>query len=285
MGADGAIARAVRAIGRAITDERAPPFDPDCLERRDVALIDEVLPAFEWIAREWLSLEVEGAEHLRTAPALLVGNHNGGIMGPDLFCTMSALWRTLGTETPLYAMAHDLAMRHVRPLGRLVQRAGGIRAHPDNALRVLRGGGRVLVYPGGELDAYRHFRMRDRVVFGSRTGFVRVAQAAGAPIVPIVAYGAHRSAIILHEGEWLAGALGLTRWGRIRRFPIALALPWGIGAGPWVPYLPLPLPIRLRVLAPIEVAPGDEPAAVRDEVVARMQRAMDEMAARDRRKR
>ena len=282
MGADGRLARAVRAIGAALRDDRTAPFDPDCLERRDAALIAEVLPAFEWIAREWLSLRVEGAEHLHTAPALLVGNHNGGILGPDLFCTLSALWRTLGTDSPVYAMAHDLAMRRVPPLGRVVQRGGGMRAHPDNALRVLRAGGRVLVYPGGELDAYRHFRLRDRVVFGSRTGFVRVAQAAGAPIVPIVAYGAHRSAIILHEGEWLAGALGLTRWSRIRRFPIALGLPWGIGAGPWVPYLPLPLPIRLRVLAPIAVAPEDDPASVRDEVVARMQHAMDEMAAEDR---
>ncbi|MCB9730925.1 MAG: 1-acyl-sn-glycerol-3-phosphate acyltransferase [Deltaproteobacteria bacterium] len=239
-----------------------------------------LLPALEWLACRYLRRQVGGAEHVPREPALFVGNHNGGIMGPDLACTMSLLWRALGPETPLFAMAHDFAMRRVTPLGRVLQRLGALRAHPDNARRALSSGGHVLVYPGGDLDAYRSFWRRHEVVFGPRTGFIRIAREAGVPIVPIVASGAHRSAIIFHEGEWLARALGLTRWSRIRRFPLALALPWGIGAGPWVPYLPLPLPVRLRVLPPMRVAP-DEPAEhARDRVVAAMQAAMNAMRRR-----
>lgn len=272
------VRRAIRALAAAVAGD-AEPFDGMRLDRRDPDTIDALLPAMELVARRWLRVRVEGQHHLRRdAPALLVGNHSGGIMGPDLFCTLPLLWRTLGTRAPLYAMAHDLAMRRVTPLGRALQRVGCMRAHPENARRVLARGGHVLVYPGGDLDAYRHFRLRDRVIFGARTGFVRVAQEAGVPIVPIVAHGAHRSAIVLHEGEWLARALGLTRWSRVQRFPIALALPWGVGVGPWVPYLPLPFPITLRVLAPIEAPRDRDPAALRDEIVARMQRAMDEMA-------
>ena len=268
----------VRSALAAARDSDGAPFDPDRLDKRDPAFVRSLLPALRKISRSWLSLRVEGAETLRRAPALFVGNHNGGIMGPDLFATMGTLWEHLGVDAPLYAMAHDFAMRRVRPLGRMLQRLGGMRARPENARRVLETGGMVLVYPGGDLDAYRHFRHRDRVVFGRRTGFVRIAQQMGVPIVPIVAQGAHRSAIILHEGEWLARTLGLTRWSRIERFPIALALPWGVALGPWVPYLPLPLPVRLRVLDPITPRRGDDPCRVQAEVVSAMQRAMDEMA-------
>jgi 1-acyl-sn-glycerol-3-phosphate acyltransferase len=226
-----------------------------------------------------MKLETAGVEHVRRAPALFVGNHNGGIMGPDLFCTLPTLWRLLGADAPLYAMAHDFAMRRVRPLGRLLQRAGGMRADPANARRVLARGGMVLVYPGGDLEAFRHFGLRHRIVFGARTGFVRIAQEAGVPIVPIVAQGAHSSSVVLHEGEWLARALGLTAWSRLQRFPIAVGLPWGVGAGPWVPFLPLPLPVRLAVLPPIDAPRDVPPREIQAEVVGRMQRAMDEMCS------
>jgi 1-acyl-sn-glycerol-3-phosphate acyltransferase len=274
----GEVARVAAALA---ADDRGA-FDPSRLDRRDPRVIAEVLPHLEEIARRWMHLRVEGLEYLaRGRPALVVGNHNGGIMGPDLFCTMATLWRAFGPDAPLYAMAHDFAMRRVHRLGRMLQRIGAMRADPDNAVAVLRRGGIVLVYPGGDLDAFRHFSRRNEIVFGPRTGFVRVAQETGAPIVPIVAYGAHRSAIILHEGEWLAHALGLARWSRIVRFPIALALPWGVCLGPWVPYFPLPFPIRLRVLPAIDVRRDLDPRDIRDDVISRMQCAMDEMARED----
>ena len=263
------------ALSTAARDRR--PYDGARLDRRDPALIAALLPLFEGLARGYMRMQVEGVEHLHQDQALFVGNHNGGIMGPDLLCTMSVLWRQLGPETPLHALAHDFAMRRVTPLGRLLQRLGAIRAHPESAHRALRAGSHVLVYPGGDLDAYRSFRRRHEVVFGPRTGFIRLAQQAGVPIVPIVASGAHRSAIIFHEGEWLARALGLTRWSRLQRFPLAFALPWGVGIGPWVPYLPLPFPIRLRVLAPMSFEPTTPPAVARDAVVAAMQSALTDM--------
>jgi 1-acyl-sn-glycerol-3-phosphate acyltransferase len=172
-------------------------------------------------------------------------------------------------------------MRQLTPFGAVLQRFGALRAAPDNALRALRGGAQVLVYPGGELDAYRHTRRRDEVVLGSRTGFVRVAQAAGVSIVPIVAHGAHRSAYIFSEGEAIARILGLKRWARIERFPAALALPWGLALGPWLPYLPLPFPIQLRVLPPIPAPSSAPPESIRERVRAEMQAALDDLARRD----
>jgi 1-acyl-sn-glycerol-3-phosphate acyltransferase len=156
-----------------------------------------------------------------------------------------------------------------------------MRADPANAHAVLSAGGHVLVYPGGELDAFRTFRERNRVIFGPRKGFVRVAARAKVPIVPVVAHGAHSSGVILDDGAWISRLLKLQERHRVARMPIALALPWGVGVGP-LPYLPLPFPIQLRILPPVVVSEEDDGEKVRDEVVARMQTALDEMARRAR---
>ena len=253
------------------------PFDGDALDRRDPRLISALAPLLRPLLRHYFRLRVSGLENLPRTPSLLVANHNGGILGPDLPCTLGTLWETLGPDAPLYALAHDFAMRQIAPLGMLLQRLGAVRASPRNAERVLEQGGQALVYPGGDLDAYRHFDRRDEIVLGARTGFVRVAQRSRAPIVPIVAHGAHRSAYIFTEGERIARMIRLQRWGRLERFPLALSLPWGIAVGPWVPHLPLPFPIKLRVLPPIEVGPKDDPVSVREHVRSTMQAALDAM--------
>jgi 1-acyl-sn-glycerol-3-phosphate acyltransferase len=250
----------------------------DPLDVRDSALIARLLPFMRASNRRYLRLRVQGFDRLPTGPALYVGNHNGGIAGPDLCCTLASLWDARGPAAPLYALAHDFAMRHFKPLGALLRRFGAIRAAPGNALHALRSGAQVLVYPGGDIDAYRHARRRDEVVLGERTGFVRVAQAASVPIVPIVAHGAHRSAYIFSEGEVLARLLGLKRWARLERFPLALALPWGLAVGPWLPYLPLPFPVQLRALDPILAPPDADPVTIRERVRATMQSALDDMA-------
>lgn len=254
------------------------PFDPDRLDRRDPAIIRALLPVVQKLNARYLRLERDGVGHVPRGPALFVGNHNNGISGPEIPATLGTLWEELGIESPLYALAHDFAMRHLTALGRLMQRFGAVRASSANATRILASGGQALVYPGGDLEAYRHSRQRDQIVFGDRTGFVRVAQQTGAPIVPVVTHGAHRSAYIFDDGEWIAKALRLQQWARLRRFPLALALPWGLAIGPWVPYLPLPFPIRLRVLPPIFVRPSDDAVEVREHVRGRMQATLGELA-------
>lgn len=259
------------------------PFDADDLGARDAPLTARVAPFARSFCGAYFHLRVEGVEHIvREGPAVYAGNHNNGITGPEMPCTLSVLWGERGPDAPLHALAHDFAMRQMTPFGRVLQKFGAVRASPQNARRVLEAGGQLLVYPGGDLEAYRHFRRRDEIVLGDRSGFVRAAREAGAPIVPVVAYGAHRSALIFTEGERIARRIALQRWARLRRFPLALALPWGLAVGPWTPYLPLPFPVRLRFLRPERVGTKDDPNAVRERLRARMQGALDAMARGER---
>lgn len=257
-------------------------LEGDRLDRRNAGVIASVLPFVRRLTQHYVQLRTEGFEDLEKGPVLYVGNHSGGIAGPDLACTLGSLWHARGADAPLYALAHDFAMRQVPCFGAVLQPFGALRATPANAIRALRRGAQVLVYPGGDLDAYRHASRREEVVLGPRHGFVRVAQAAGVPIVPIVAQGAHRSAHIFHEGEGIARLLGLKRWARLERFPLAVAAPWGLALGPWLPYFPLPFPIQLRALRPIPAPRDADPATIHAEVQVAMQTALDELAQRAR---
>jgi 1-acyl-sn-glycerol-3-phosphate acyltransferase len=263
----------------AIERARQPAeWNPDRLDARDPDRVRRILPWVQRFNRHYIRLRVLGREHIRAGPALFVGNHNSGIVGPDLLATLGTLWSELGPEAPIYGLAHDYAMRQLPVVGRLIQRLGAVRACRDNARRILEAGGVALAYPGGVLDAFRASWRQNEVVLERRDGFVRVARETGAPIVPVVAHGAHRSALILSEGARLASALGLERL-RQERFPLALALPWGVALGPWLPYLPLPLSVRLRFLPPISVKRSDDPLVVQMRVRSAMQRALDELGA------
>jgi 1-acyl-sn-glycerol-3-phosphate acyltransferase len=250
----------------------------DSLESRDPRFVSATMPMARAFVRAYVRLQVDGIGNIPRSPTIFAGNHNSGITGADVLCTLSTLWDALGADAPLYALAHDFVMRQVPLAAPLLRRFGAVRASSANAERILERGGSFLVYPGGVLDAFRHAHRRDEVVLGRRSGFIRVAARTGAPIVPIVAQGAHRSAYVFHEGEGIARRLGLPKRARVELFPLAFALPWGIAAGPWLPYLPLPFSIRLRILPPEHIRATEDVDAARERIRVRMQEALVALA-------
>ncbi|MCA9516192.1 MAG: hypothetical protein KC635_14715, partial [Myxococcales bacterium] len=55
---------------------------PDELARFDDAAVAAVLRGFD-VARRWHRYEVRGLERVPEGPAILVGNHNGGVSAID----------------------------------------------------------------------------------------------------------------------------------------------------------------------------------------------------------
>jgi 1-acyl-sn-glycerol-3-phosphate acyltransferase len=258
---------------------------PDVARRRDARFIARYHRAFAALFERYHDVHVDGWEHVPEGPALCVANHNGGIMSPDMIALMLGWWRQFGPEAPTYGLAHDVPFS-VPGLRALLWKVGAVPAHPAHARVLLDGGAKVLVYPGGDLDAFRPHRRRHEVVFGERSGFVKIALRARVPVLPIVGAGAHEGFRVLSDGTWLVRALGLKRHTRIEVLPFFLAMPWGLAVGP-LPYVPLPVRMRLRILPPItwpELGPdaADDPATVarcREQVRAAMQHALDELAA------
>jgi 1-acyl-sn-glycerol-3-phosphate acyltransferase len=99
--------------------------------------------------------------------------------------------------------------------------------------------------------------------------------------VPVVSVGGQETALFLSRGDHLARALHLHRWLHSDVLPIALAPPWGIDVGDLFGHLPLPSKITIEVLEPIDVAAqfGEDADAAYDAITARMQSALDRLAA------
>src|SRR5262249_53788478 len=196
----------------------APWIRPDSVSAKDYettkwdpGFTERLVNAAGPIARRWFRFEVGGLESLPAqGGALVVANHSGGMLTPDVLIFASAFYGAFGYDRPLYALGHDGLFPP--PVADWLARLGVIHASTENAANALRSGGVVLVFPGGIYDAYRPTLAENVVDFNGRTGYVRSAIDAGAPIVPAVSIGGQESQLFLTRGTWLAQRLGLSRW-------------------------------------------------------------------------
>jgi len=234
---------------------------------------------FDLLAR-YHRLEVRGLERIPRGPALLVGNHNGGLNPVDgLF--LVHYYRRFGYDRPIYILAHDMLFR-VPSVARTLESIGIVPAHRDTAQRVLEAGEKVLVFPGGDIENLRPFSDRRRVVLGGRQGFCRLALRTGVPIIPVVGAGNHEILVVLSQGRRLARAIGADRLARVHSLPLIFALPWGLLFGPMaaLPYLPLPAKITVQLGHPIEPAAWegmDHPAELADQLYLEVEQTMQYM--------
>ncbi len=204
------------------------------------------IKGFDVLAR-YHRLDVRGLDHVPDGPAVLVGNHNGGLNPVDgLF--LVHYYRQRGYHEPIYILAHDILFKHPR-MAAVLRSVGIVPARRETARQVLEAGHKLLVFPGGDIETLRPYRDRGKVVLAGRTGFARLALEHDVPVVPVVSAGAHETLIVLSQGRRVAQALRLPKWARLHSLPIMLAAPWGLLMGPTcaLPYLPLPAKITVQV--------------------------------------
>ena len=252
------------------------------LHERDPDFLRDNLPWLWMLASFYFRAEVRNLERIPAqGPVLLVGNHSGGNMTPDTFIFTLAFSTFFGVERRFYQLAHNLVLAYP-PLARL-RKGGTIAASHENAAKALDTGAAVLVYPGGDWETHRpswqSAQDRLRRAQGLHPAGDR-AQRAGR------ARGLDRrpgDGAVPLQGERLARLLRLDRLARLKVLPISLALPWGLNIGDIAGHIPLPAKITTQVMEPIDLRRefGPEPHvdAVYDEIVARMQRTLDALAA------
>jgi 1-acyl-sn-glycerol-3-phosphate acyltransferase len=273
---DDLLSRAGEALARRI-EGLVPKAD---LDQRDTDYIRETLPGLWMLASLYFRAEVRGLHHIqREGPVLLVGNHSGGMVAPDLFVFVLAFSTYFGVERRFYQLAHNGVV--ASPLGRIVRRYGTVAADPRNAELALSSGAAVLVYPGGDYEVFRPSWESGKVDFGGRKGFIRLALDMNVPIQPVVSIGSQETALFLSRGERLAKLAGLDRLLRLKTAPIMFGLPFGLMPGVFG-HLPLPSKITVQVLPKIDLREryGEDPDVDRiyDDVVWRMQDVLDSLS-------
>ena len=110
--------------------------------------------------------------------------------------------RTSGSSARFHQLAHNLVLSF--PGLSYLRKYGTVAASHENARKALEAGAAVLVYPGGDYDVHRPSWQRNRIDFGGRKGFIRLALDQDVPIVPVVAVGGQETALFLSRGESLA---------------------------------------------------------------------------------
>jgi 1-acyl-sn-glycerol-3-phosphate acyltransferase len=268
----------VRGLGRAVQN-RIPVAD---LDDRDPDYIREKLPGLWLLSSIYFRGEVRGLGNIpEDGPVLLVGNHSGGNLTPDTGVFTLAFNAYFGVERPFYQLAHNLVLS--MPGLSFLRKFGTVAASHENAHKALDDGAALLVYPGGDWEVHRPIWESGKVDFAGRKGWIRLALEKDVPIVPVVAIGGQETSLFLSRGDRLARLLLLDRTFRLKVLPISLAAPWGVNVGDMLGHLPLPAKIVVEVLPPVdlrqEFGPEPDPDAVYAEVTARMQTALDGLAA------
>lgn len=232
-------------------------------------------PILKWYFRS----EVRGLDNLPPGKALVVANHSGGFFAFDIQIFGVHFYERFGYGRPMYTLSHNLIFTRINSW--FLARTGFIRATRDNAAQALRTGAVVVTFPGGDYDAYRPTRRQNVIDFGGRTGYVRTAIDAGAPIVPAVTIGLQETQLFLSRGTWLAKRTALKRRRRVEVWPITFGFPFGFTA-PIPPNLPLPSKVIIAMLEPIDIVAefGNDPDVAAVDVYVRsvMQTALDGLA-------
>ena len=279
-----------RASTRALVPVPAPESDEDD-EHVDVRLSDvdewgrsERMRAlarrlYDPMYRRWFRTEWEGLEKIPAdGGALLVANHAGAIPS-DAPVIMHGIEEEL--KRPVYGLADNL-FRTIPVVGTLWSRVGGVPAHPDNAYRLLKEQGQlVLDFPEGVKGPAKTIDERYQLRRFGRGGFVEIAMRAGVPVIPIAVIGAEESMPTLARIPYLPSLVGV---------PYAPLTANMLLMGPLGLVGYLPAKFKLRVLDPVhfDVPPDqerysrsrvmDESEAIRD----RIQSALYDMLRRRR---
>jgi 1-acyl-sn-glycerol-3-phosphate acyltransferase len=266
----------VDVLDRAVKVETAvDPF------QRDAAFVARVHPLFHPM-NLYFGTEFRGWENLPAeGPFLVVGNHSGGAESNDFWFLFTKWVAERGADAPLYALAYDLLFAYP-VMGPMLRRLGAVPATRRNARRALAMGAAVVVFPGGDYEAFRPWRERNRIDFDGRTGFVEVALEAGVPVVPMTIHGAHQSTFVLTRGRLIARLLGTDRL-HVNVFPLVWTLPFGL-APAFVPSVQLPAQVTIEIGRPLDwtrAGAADDPTVVRrcyEEITSVMQATLEGLA-------
>lgn len=196
------------------------------------------------IIRKYFRLEVEGLENVpQRGRALIVPNHSG-VTAIDAVMISNEIFR--GCRRIVRILAHPLWF--VGPNIRvLASRIGLVEASKDAGVNLLRENELVLIFPEGESGNFKPTSERYHL-HEFRRGFVRMAMATQAPIVPTIVIGAEETNINLSQ-------LKLTRFLKGVIIPIPLNV------------LPLPAKWKIIFLPAIDMSDYTEADAANSALV------------------
>ncbi len=241
---------------------------------RDARFGERAEPLLELLYAGWWRADARGLEHVPArGPLVVVANH-GGLVPWDALVLLHALRRDHPGRRDLRPLLDDRECA-LPIFGPAAVRLGAVRASPDAAEAILRGGGAIGVFPEGSAGAKKPWRERYRLQRFGRGGFVKIALRTGAAIVPCAIVGSEEATLALAQTGWLADRLGVPALSSsLPRVGAAAALPlpsrWSLRFG---------APVALEGLGPDAALDAAVVNALTERVRATLQAMLDESVA------
>jgi len=238
--------RRLDAISAAVGEEGVDPFgmDPTALRASAVAA------AFMY--KVYFRCQTRGVENIPAGPVILVANHAGQLPIDGVMITSAML---LEGETPRLGRSMvDFWVPTLPFVSVFFSRVGVVLGTPENAQRLLSRGEALLTFPEGIAGITKTVDQAYELQrFG--LGFMRLALATGAPVVPVAVVGSEEQYPTLYNLKGAGKLLGLP------------ALPiWVQMIVPGLGLLPLPVKYRLAFGEPMRFQgdPDDADAAIEE---------------------
>jgi 1-acyl-sn-glycerol-3-phosphate acyltransferase len=224
-----------RQVARAGEDPMAKQLPHAAVDRE--FLVGRVLPvARRLVELGYFKLEVEGLEHVPASGRVVYALNHAGWFALDAFFVGIAIAQRFGVErAPVFATAEAALAAPV--VGRFLRRSGAVPSswfrRPERLPASVHSCG---VFPEGVRGNCKPFWRAYRMVDWNR-GFVRVAIARDAPIVPVAVLGGEECLPVAWTVRFLEPLIGSV-----------------VG----LPVVPFPLPTRWKVVfhEPVHVAGG-----------------------------
>ena len=190
----------------------------DVIKRRLPATMRPTSGAWIWIRRRrspfltfmyksYWRVETTGMDNVPyEGRGLLSANHSGtlpwdgAMIGTAIYHEhpMNRLVRSLyATWFPTVPFVSEVLMK-----------GGQVLANVDNGTRLLEQNHLVAVFPEGYKGVSKLFKERYQLARFGRGGFVRMALASQAPIIPVSVVGAEETYVVLHKSRTIAKLIG-----------------------------------------------------------------------------
>jgi len=185
----------------------------------DWEFLDVVRPFFTFLYKVYWRVQTSGLENIPVeGRALLVANHSGQIPWDGTMVAMAVL-----TDHPAQRLVRSLYsdwFPRVPFFSSWLVRMGQTLATVENGIRLLEQEELVAVYPEGYKGIGKLYKERYQLARFGRGGFVKIALATQAPIVPVAVVGAEETYLALAKSSVLAKVTGLPY------VPITPTFPW-----------------------------------------------------------
>lgn len=165
-------------------------------------------PVLELLYSRYFRVTTTGIERVPArGRCLLVANHSG-TLPLDGVMIKTAVKLEHPAPRDVRWLTEDF-ITHMPWLGSMMNRLGAVRAHQENAERLLAKEQLVAVFPEGVKGIGKLFGERYRLQRFGRGGFIKLALRTGTPVVPVAVVGAEETNPLLFRFEYLAKTLGV----------------------------------------------------------------------------